>query len=285
MKKKIVLFIIIIIALILLVPIPFKLKDGGSIEFKALLYTVTKYHKLSINSETEYIDGIGIKILGMEVYNNLEEKESIREEEKENITDAIMVDGRIYYSTGEKSTITGRCGNMDGTITSSVEKGNLPTKDNESNFGTGFGYQRIKSDEIEVYINGDFIVFKGEQRSFEITFNARNDLKIKTIIKAHETNKYSYNIYSYGGDIKIKVDNEEYDLRTALLEEKITMEEIIEKANKDAFEDKTIKVDSLNDGGTNKYYYNDYTIIKCHTLNGNLDVYIGFPNMDLNDVM
>lgn len=280
MKKKIILFIVIIAILVLLVPIPFKLKDGGSIEFKTLLYTITKYHRLDMESETGFQDGLGIKILGMEVYNNLNENEIHQEENKKtDIPDAVMVDGRIYYSTGEKSTITGRCGNMDGYISSTVQKGTMPTKDDESNFGTDFGYQKFKTNEIEVKINGDFIVFKGEERAFELIFNKTNDLETRTIIKAQDNNNYSYNIFSYGGEVKIKIDNVEYDLRTALLEEKITMEEIIEKANKDAFEDKTIKVDTLKDGGTNKYYYKDYTIIKYHTLDGNSDVYIGFPDM------
>ena len=279
MKKKIILFIVIIVALVLLVPIPFKLRDGGSIEFKALIYTVTKYHRLDMESETGFQDGLGIKILGMEIYNNLNENMTSHKSEKLDIPDAIMVDGRIYYSTGQKSTITGRCGNMDGYISSTVQKGTLPTKDDESNFGTDFGYQKIKTNEIEVKINGDFIVFKAEERAFELIFNKTNDLETRTIIKAHENNKYSYNIFSCGGDVKIKIDNVEYDLRTALLEEKITMEEIIEKANKDAFEDKTIKVDSLNDGGTNIYYYNDYTIIKWHTVSGNFDVDIKSPDI------
>lgn len=73
MKKKSIIIIIIIIALILLFPIPFRLKDGGSIEFRALLYTVTKYHKLSTNPNQMYIEGIGIKILGKEIYNNTNE--------------------------------------------------------------------------------------------------------------------------------------------------------------------------------------------------------------------
>ncbi len=162
MKKKIILFIVVIVALVLLVPIPFKLRDGGTIEFRALLYTVTKYHKLDMESEIGFQDGLGIKILGIEVYNNLNEAEARNKKNK--IPDAVMVDGRIYYSTGEKSTITGRCGNMDGYISSSVESGSLPTKDDESNFGTDFGYQRIKADEIEVFMNGDFIVFKAEEK-------------------------------------------------------------------------------------------------------------------------
>ena len=77
MRKKGLLIIIFIIAIILLIPIPMKLNDGGSIEYKAILYTITKYHKLASieeNTDVEYIDGIGIKILGMEVYNNTDKK-------------------------------------------------------------------------------------------------------------------------------------------------------------------------------------------------------------------
>ena len=63
MKKKLIIVSIIIIALILLIPIPMKLKDGGSIEFKAILYKITKYHRLSSTEEdVKYIDGIAIEI-------------------------------------------------------------------------------------------------------------------------------------------------------------------------------------------------------------------------------
>ena len=77
MKKKSIVILIIIIGLILLIPIPMKLRDGGSIEFKAILYTITKYHRLTVkeNGEAQYIDGIGIEILGMEVYNNTDKSE------------------------------------------------------------------------------------------------------------------------------------------------------------------------------------------------------------------
>ena len=165
MKKKLLFFIIIIVVLVLLIPIPLRLKDGGSIKYKAILYTI-KYHALDLNSETGYIDGIGIKILGMEIYNNTKLNKTNLTSHGENIIkgnvekDAVMVDGKIYYSTGEKSTITGRCGNMDGEITSSVEKGQLPAGNNQSNFGINYGYQRIDSNTIEVKIENDFIVFK-----------------------------------------------------------------------------------------------------------------------------
>lgn len=86
MKKKIIIGIVIAIILLLLIPIPKYFNDGGSIEFKAILYTITKYHKINENSETGYIDGIGIKILGKEMYNNVKSDiSSIKEtDEKQN---------------------------------------------------------------------------------------------------------------------------------------------------------------------------------------------------------
>ena len=33
----------------------------------------------------------------------------------------VMVDGKLYYETGKESTISGRCGVMDGEITSTVD--------------------------------------------------------------------------------------------------------------------------------------------------------------------
>ena len=93
MKKKVVTIVIIIIALILLFPIPMKLKDGGSIKFQALLYSVTKYHKLDHNAEDGYVDGIGIEILGMEVYNSTEKpNNNISEGEQQlNATEKVII--------------------------------------------------------------------------------------------------------------------------------------------------------------------------------------------------
>lgn len=70
MKKKVFIIIAIIIAVILLVPIPHRLNDGGSVEYKAILYTVKSVHQIDHNNAKGYIDGTIIKILGIEVFNN-----------------------------------------------------------------------------------------------------------------------------------------------------------------------------------------------------------------------
>lgn len=72
----------------------------------------------------------------------------------------VMVDGKLYYDTGEESSIDGRCGVMDGEITSTVDSSEIPAKDNQSNFGAGFEYQYGANDTIEIFMNGKWIVFE-----------------------------------------------------------------------------------------------------------------------------
>lgn len=51
------------------------LKDGGSVRYKALVYEVTKIHRLApeVDGVKPYIDGFEIKILGMTVYRETNE--------------------------------------------------------------------------------------------------------------------------------------------------------------------------------------------------------------------
>ena len=73
MKKKNVYIVCVLLAIVLLIPIPLQLKDGGTVEYKALVYRVLKVHRLApIESGKEYEEGIIIKVLGIEVYNNIE---------------------------------------------------------------------------------------------------------------------------------------------------------------------------------------------------------------------
>ena len=69
--KKAISVILIIIAFILLIPFPQRYKDGGSVCYKAVLYSVTKYHKLpDMESDAKYIGGTCVEIFGIPVYDN-----------------------------------------------------------------------------------------------------------------------------------------------------------------------------------------------------------------------
>ena len=60
---------------------------------------------------------------------------------------------------------------MDGEITSTVEGTKKPTKDNESNFGTGYGYQYGPQEgTIEILMNEEWRVFATEEVRQEIQF-------------------------------------------------------------------------------------------------------------------
>lgn len=122
--------------------------------------------------------------------------------------------------------------------------------------------------------------------NFELKFSKKSNSgsKIEKILDKSETKKlgiysYDYNIYSYNGTVNIMIDGKETSLRDALLESRITMNEIIAKANKD-FPNAV----SYDDGGSMEYHYKDYTIIKVHKIDGNRDVYIGEQKLNINDL-
>lgn len=69
MKKAIIIIVAVIVMAILLVPVPLHLKDGGTVVYQAILYSVSDVHSLNPDG---YDDGTIIKILGFEIYNNVE---------------------------------------------------------------------------------------------------------------------------------------------------------------------------------------------------------------------
>lgn len=71
----------------------------------------------------------------------------------------VMVDGVVYKDTGYVDSMAG-CGVMDGEISSSVDGRQLPAKDDQSNFGTGYGYQRSSEGQVMVEIEGERRIFR-----------------------------------------------------------------------------------------------------------------------------
>lgn len=130
---------------------------------------------------------------------------------------------------------------------------------------------------------------KEEQKEFTLKVYdkqpPRKDRNIDTLLDKSETDQYDYSIYAYQVNVNIIIKGEETSLREAILQNKITMEEILEKANQEIQEPIVYK-----DGGSKEYHYDLYTIIKCHRLQGEgkgyvEDVYIGSPQMNINDIL
>lgn len=135
---------------------------------------------------------------------------------------------------------------------------------------------RINTDEISIDGYNDF----------EITVTKSNNIAKKKILnnKDLDADKQDFNLYYYGlEEVIVKVDNKTMPLEEALKSGKVTLQGIIAKANRD-LDAKSITRETYKDGGSMEYHYDNYTIIKCHKLNGNRDVYIGTKDMKLNNV-
>lgn len=85
-----------------------------------------------------------------------------------------------------------------------------------------------------------------------------------------------YNLYYYEIETAISnVNNSKMDLKDALINKEITIDEIVSK----------LKIDeSFYDGGTtiyknDKFFIDDLEVLKCNTLEGNKDVYVGKNGM------
>ena len=117
--------------------------------------------------------------------------------------------------------------------------------------------------------------------------NEHTTKKIYNKAQPHDSDTEShwyrqYNLYYHGlEDVIITVDGEQHSLAHALKRGKITMSAILAKANRDVA-DGVIQDLRYKDGGSAVFKYPDYTIVKYHTLDGNDDMYIGTPDIDIH---
>ena len=403
-NKKVIILIVVIIALILLFPIPMRLKDGGSLKFQALLYNVTFYNKLSHTTDDGYIKGIGIEILGVEIFNNtIIEEHTVTEEriklsdlkikvENASTNELVKFNGNIYGKSFMLIDYAGDLNKSIGEIDFLIEEKYFPQLDGETNRKEFFGAKVLEvndksmilnvnnvavaftliekdnirrtngkllfekcgedeennvvnynsfvgtvieettkymivepnEDEIErkiadrIVINYgtdhlDYLYGKGRKviiqytgivketypaqidtdniltqgyDEFELTVKKadnRNKTKILNNQELYKNNS-DFDLYYYGlEEVNIFVDNKTMSLEEALRSGKMTIDGLLVKANKDV-SNGLIKEARANDGGSVEFFYDTYTIIKCHTLDGNRDVYIGIPKMRLDDI-
>ena len=173
---------------------------------------------------------------------------------------------KIEYGTDHKDYLYGV-----GRMVVIYYKGKINTDDGKMS--------SIKTDDISV---------EGF-REWEMKVVPSNDNASKKIYdkaQPHDSESTShwyrqYNLYYHGlEDVIIAVDGEQHSLAHALKRGKITMSAILAKANQDV-SDGIIDDLRYKDGGSVVFKYPDYTIVKYHTLDGNDDMYIGTPDIDI----
>ena len=100
----------------------------------------------------------------------------IKEAETWDLIPMVMVNGTLYLDTGHESKIKASCGVMDGEITSQVDRNKQPSVDDQSNFGTGYGYQYGATEgTIELFMNGKWWIFATEEARQKIQFPSIED--------------------------------------------------------------------------------------------------------------
>ena len=100
----------------------------------------------------------------------------IKQTETWDLIPMVMVNGTLYLDTGHESKIEARCGVMDGEITSQVDGNKQPSVDDQSNFGTGYGYQYGATEgTIELFMNGKWWIFATEEARQKIQFPSIED--------------------------------------------------------------------------------------------------------------
>lgn len=72
-KKKFLIVICALLIIVCLIPIRVHYEDGGSVAYKAILYKIMNVHSIGAedSAEDEFLEGTIVKILGVEVYNDV----------------------------------------------------------------------------------------------------------------------------------------------------------------------------------------------------------------------
>lgn len=133
--------------------------------------------------------------------------------------------------------------------------------------------------------NSDEKLDKNTQFELIYTQNEKNEL-IKIIDKNYSKD-YDFDVYTYGGDVLININGKSYDFKEALLQNIISIDNILEKAKDDAQNDICTEAKYL-DGGSTEYWYSDYTILKYNKeyigKNNRKDFVIGMKKEIINKV-
>lgn len=251
MKKRIILVLIVAIFLILLfISSPFILNDNGSEE-----------NNEQNNQQNQVVDTpqtknsfVGTVLEETSTYMIVEPNE---DEEERKSADKIKID----YGTEHK----------------------------DYSYGVGrkviIKYSGYIKETYPAQIDTDDILINGYEQ-FVLTVKTSINKNKTKILNNKDLDKYNtdYDLYYYGIDeVNITIDNKTMLLEDALKSGKITLDGIVEKANKDLNEG-NITGDMYKDGGSMIYQYSNYTIIKLHTIDGNRDVYIGTKDMTIHDI-
>lgn len=166
----------------------------------------------------------------------------------------------------------------------------------------GLGYKVIKFNTLSGYKKTKIGPWSMQYEDFknEITeFESQNEEDVFEVInypvegntpeeiKQEVTCKIvlkDYEILFYGNtNFYMNYKGEKIDVKNSLIDKKITIDEVLKQAEQDYKDNIASKSDFL-DGGSVQYIYDEFTIIKMNSFNGNKNVYIGNKDLNINNI-
>ncbi len=135
--------------------------DDGTTENYELELTISRHKKSCLQIDT--VSFVKTES-GIEARADMAEDKTDTEQAAA-VVPSVMIHGVLYQDTGYISSAIG-CGNMDGEITSAVDSSELPTKDDQSNFGTGYQYQLSSEGQIIVVVDANRKIFRDPDHEF-----------------------------------------------------------------------------------------------------------------------
>ncbi len=151
------------------------------------------------------------------------EETAVEEETPVDLIPMVMVDGKLYLDTGKASTADVRCGVMDGEITSSVSSNRKPTKNNQSNFGSGYPYQYGPREGcIEVCLDEGWFIFATEDVKEEMN---TEEEPFRLLCNGEEQKPYIHYLSSkqWGGEGWLCGDGKNLEDNLSVVEKELTV--------------------------------------------------------------
>lgn len=148
-------------------------------------------------------------------------------------------------------------------------------------------FEALYSDENQIICEYD-LNSSNYTQNFILDFEKTNsnisaEQLMNKIANEGEFDNTDFEIYVYSGNVKVTINEKTYELKEALENKLITVNEILEQIDIDILYG-ICEQASYDDGGSLEYYYDNYTILKYNTLDGNKDLIIGPAGSIINDV-
>lgn len=117
-----------------------------------------------------------------------------------------------------------------------------------------------------------------------ISFGSDTKMEVDKSKKEKIMQYNDYSIYFYDiKEVQFEYKGKTINLKESLKSKEINIEQVIKQSEEDVKNDKAYSTICL-DGGSKLYKYDDFSILKMNSADGNKDVYIGQRNMGMSGV-